>query len=230
MRCPSVCRRESLSVMTASTSEPSGFAKRLGTSRVERPTAVALEQVPVEVEERRCAIRRRRRAADPVARYARRPAVAHSAGMLERASEKPELRPAAADRALALAQAREAVGEVRLHRVERRVVVLAVQLVRVAGELVELLLAGRVLRVEPVRRADACVCRSLEQDVAARLQELVFRERAAASGRPSRGPAALRPPATIVGARSMFATNCERCCPAGSPGPRMISGTRIDGS
>ena len=227
MRCPSVCRRESVSVMTASTSEPAGFAKRLGTSHVERSPAVALEQVPVEVEDdgRDPA---RRRAADPV-EHARRAAVAHSAAMLE-ARREPELRPAAADRALALAQAREAVGEVRLHRVERRVDVLAVQLVRVAGELVELLLAGRVLRVEPVRRADACVRRSLEQDVAARLQELVLRERAAASGRPSRGPAARRPPATIVGARSMFATNCERCWPAGRPGPRMISGTRIDGS
>ena len=39
-------------------------------------------------------------------------------------------------------------------------------------------------------------------------------------------PAAAR----IVGARSAFVTSCRRLAPAGTPGPRSTSGTRIEGS
>jgi hypothetical protein len=34
----------------------------------------------------------------------------------------------------------------------------------------------------------------------------------------------------MVGARSMLATSDWTCRPAGTPGPRISSGTRIDGS
>ena len=36
--------------------------------------------------------------------------------------------------------------------------------------------------------------------------------------------------ATIVGARSMLATGWRSRSPAGMPGPRMTSGTRVEGS
>ena len=90
---------------------------------------------------------------------------------------KDELDAAAADSALALPQPGEPQREVRLHAVVVRVRLQAVQLVAVTRQVVQLLLAGHVLGVEPVRRADARVRRRLEQDVPPRLEELVLRER-----------------------------------------------------
>ena len=73
-----------------------------------------------------------------------------------------------------------------------------------------------------------------ERDRSNRMSRLRPRARWRASGT-SEIPSIRRRPgararAVIVGARSMFATSWRRLAPLGNPGPRTISGTRMDSS
>ena len=106
-------------------------------------------------------------------------------------------------------------------------------------QVVELDLAAAVLDVEVLGRAQPGEAgrgagrprrRALEQDRAAAARGRVARERQQrhAVGLPARR--VRRSASRIVGARSPFQTSCERVAPRGMPGPRISSGTRIDGS
>ena len=228
MRCLSVCRRESVSVdQRPRRSEPAGFAKRFGTTTVNGRAAVALQQVPVEVE-RRVAIRR------DDGPPTRRETPGRAAAAPVRCDARvlsDELGPRRQTEPLHCRRRARRVGEVRLHRVERRVRVQAVQLVRGRGR--------------------GCTAPSRRSRAPRRASSASGRPRTSASRAGCRGPTAGACPSRTgiserpsmhaarlsarrlddrrreVDVRRRTASGAGR---PGCPGPRMISGTRIDGS
>src|SRR5512133_660399 len=131
---------------------------------------VAREQVPVDVEnDARYAAPRG--AADGELN----PGAAATAAPLQ-VGGKRQLRSAAASRPLAEAQPRQAGSQIGLDLVVARIGMEAVQLVPIAGEVVQLALTCGVLGVEPVRGANGGIRRGLEEDVATGLEQAVVRE------------------------------------------------------
>src|SRR5215207_4723240 len=90
---------------------------------------------------------------------------------------KTKIRPATTRVSDTCAETPQPGGEVALHSGEPAVRVQALKLLRIAYQVVELLLAVRVLDELEARRANCAVARRLQQDVPARPQQPVARER-----------------------------------------------------
>ncbi len=166
----------------------------------------------------------------------------HSANLLGRAAGRrsparsgPDPPRAARDRPRRCRrEMRQAQGEVRSDGRVGRVGVPALELVRVTGEVVELLLAVPVLGVQVAGRPHGGERPrpgpALDQQVAPERRCRVAGRRRGARCRPSSARRSRRSQPRSSVRRRCSPTLRETRRPAGIPGPRMMSGTRIEGS